>query len=170
VQLCQRPPVNASEALPPVVSIWDYICQGVGFAADGVTLVLGALALWALVFHKRKIALVVNVLLSSFLNERIKRTKETLGKLESLSFDNKDDRAEIVALMGQLSGQIKPFIAANSDLAGINHEIREIVDRKTRLNEATKRRLTYEMHGALDNISFIETRAILETRNDGEAD
>jgi hypothetical protein len=156
--------VNYSVLWSAIQAIARDIREVVSFGADAVTLVLGTIALWALIFHKRKVALFIRVLLSSFLNERVKRTKETLGKLESLNYDNKEDRAEIFALLGQVSGQIKPFSIANTDLATINEEVHTILAKKTRLNEATKRRLMYEMHAALDGVSYTETRAILESK------
>ena len=142
--------------------IWEWVNAIVSFGSNLITIILGLIAFWALVFHNKKFALLFQVLLTNFVNERVKRIKETLGKLESLDYDTKNDRPEIVALLGQVSGQIKPFTNDDSDLKLIHEELMGLLKRKTRLSEATKRRVVYEMHGALDGVSYTKSRAIAE--------
>lgn len=144
------------------VETFKLIAQGLQVGADFVTLVLGGIALWGLVFHKKKISLIIKVLVNSFLNERVKRIKETLGKLDSLDYNDKEDRGEIFALLGQVSGQIKPLTATDQHLLSLYAEIQTILEKKSPLNEATKRRLVYALHGQLDGASFAETQKILD--------
>jgi hypothetical protein len=145
-------------------SIWEIISAIVRFGADLVTLSVGLAALWALVFHRRKISLIVKMFVNSYLNERIKRTKETLGRLESLTFDNKEHRPEIIALLGQLCGQIKTIAPAHTEVSQTYKELRELLDNKLKLTEATKRRIIYEVHSGLDNAYSVEIIDILENQ------
>jgi len=138
------------------------IAEGVKFGADLFTLILGGIALWGILFRRKKLALLFKVLISSFTNERVKRIKETLGKLESLTFDEKNDRKEIFALLGRVSGQIKSLATDGSGLKEIDQEIAELLCKNKPLTEATKQKIVYELHSRLDNISFVETSKILE--------
>ena len=134
--------------------------DSVSFGANFVTLILGGIAIWGLIFRRKKIALIMKLMISNFTNERVKRLKETLGKLESLSYDEKPDRPEIHALLGQVSGQIKILATEQNGLMKINQDISDILAKKSALNEATKRRIVYELHGSIDTISFTETNNI----------
>ena len=144
-----------------ITKICRLSAEWTAFFADLVTLLLGALALWAIIFHRQKLELFFRVVLNSFVNERIKRIKETLGKLEGLNYDNKNDRPEIVALLGQVLGQIKPLINTDA-IKQVHVEMTELLQKKTRLSEATKRRLAYELHAGLDGLSFAAMQSMLE--------
>jgi hypothetical protein len=111
------------------------------FLANLITILLGLFAFYALIFHGRKIGILFRVMVSAFLNERVKRIKETLGKLEAFNFNIREDRPEIVALLGQLSGQIKPLTSDSDAIASLHAEIIRLLDKPTTLNEATKRRI-----------------------------
>ena len=138
------------------------VSDSVTFGANFLTLILGGVALWGLLFRRKKLALVFRALISNFTNERVKRLKETLGKLESLSFDEKEDRPEILALLGQVSGQINNLATEQNGLKKVQSEITNLLAKTTRLNEATKRRIVYELHGNIDSLSFTETNKTLE--------
>jgi hypothetical protein len=145
-----------------IQTICEWIIGIITFGANFVTLILGIVAIWILIFHSRKVSLFFQVLRSNFFNEKAKRIKETLGKLESLNYENKDDRPEINALLGQVSGQIKHFTSDDGELSKIHHELLDILAKKMRLSEPNKRRLIYEIHGALDNVTDINARSIIE--------
>ena len=100
-------------------------------------------------------------MLTTVMNERVKRIKETLGKLDSLNFDHKETRREIFALLGQVGGQIKPLATEQNGLDPIHKEILALLAKTAPLTEATKRRIVYELHGRLDNVSLAETQNIL---------
>jgi hypothetical protein len=138
------------------------ISDTVRFGANLFTFILGGIALWGILFRRKKLALFFKILISSFTNERVKRIKETLGKLESLTFDEKDNRKEIFALLGRVSGQIKPLATDGSGLKEIDKEISDLLAKTIPLTEATKQKIVYELHSRLDNISFVETSKILE--------
>ena len=145
-----------------MVDILKVISEAIKFGADLFTLILGGIALWGILFRRKKITLLFKVLISSFTNERVKRIKETLGKLESLNFDEKDDRKEIFALLGRVSGQIKPLALDENGLKEIDSEISILLAKTKPLTEATKQKIVYELHSRLDNVSFSETSKILE--------
>ena len=86
----------------------------------------------------------------TYINERVKRLNETLGKLESVNYDNKEDRSEIFALMGQLLGQMKALEGMHQSIASVQTELEAIVCKKTRLNEAIKRKMLFTIHNAID--------------------
>jgi hypothetical protein len=142
--------------------IWRWALEIVTFAAHFVSLTLGLIALWALIFRRKKLALIFRVFMSVFLNEKLRRIRETLNKLETLNYDEKQNRAEIRALFGQVSGQIKPMIGSNDGLAGIHKSMCDIVENAAPLTEAKKRSAVAELHGVLDNIVFTTTSKFLD--------
>jgi len=132
--------------------------------SDLVTTVLGGIALYGLIFKRKKIVLFIRLIINSQYNERVKRVKETLGKLEGFSFEEKDERTEIFNLIGQLSGQIKPLATDKNGLIKVHEELKEILDGKQKLSEAKKRNLVYELHGILDNASYLDFNEILNNQ------
>src|ERR1039457_4529149 len=79
----------------------------VTFIAHSCTSILGVLALWGLAKHRRKIGAFVRLVAHNVVTERVKRIKGTLGELGSLNYDVKEQRRQIVALLGQLTGMIR---------------------------------------------------------------
>ena len=144
----------------------DFGAPGLGVSADVVTVVLGALALWGFIFKRKQISLALRVIANTYLNQRVNRLKEALGRLDSLSYDNKEDRSEIQALVGQVCGQIKPLLEDYPRLADAYNSLTEFVDGKKRLSESKKRRIVYEIHGVLDSVSFAQNTRVFE-KNDG---
>lgn len=142
--------------------IWQWSREIVTFAAHSVSLILGLIALWALIFKGKKLAFVVRVFMSVFLNERLRRIRETLNKIESLNYEEKKNRPEIRALLGQVSGQIKPMIAGNNRLSAIHMVICNLVEDKTALTEPQKRSVVAELNGHLDDIAFTHTSNFFE--------
>lgn len=138
------------------------VCEGFSLVADVITIILGCIGLWQIIFNHKKIALAFKVLTSNFSDEHVKRIKETLGKLEATSFDNKAHRPEIRALLGQLSGQIYIFLEVSEPLKKTRQEITSLLADPKKINEATKRRIASELHGGLDTLSFEDKNKILE--------
>lgn len=146
-----------------VFTIGEWVSKFVTFFADLFTAILGSAGIWALIFHRQKAKLFFKLVLSGFVNERIKRIKETLGKLESLNYDDKANRPEIIALLGQTLGQIKS-LTEHEPIRQTHADISDLIDNKARISEATKRRVVYELHAALDTVSFEAMQTLLEER------
>jgi len=142
--------------------IWQWAREIVTFAAHLVSLPLGIIALWTLIFRRKKIAVIFKVFTNVFLNEKLRRIRETLNRLESLNYDEKPNRAEIRALLGQVSGQIKPMISSSNELAGVHKAFCDMMENTAPLTEAKKRNAVAELHGVLDNVVFTKTRGFFD--------
>ena len=136
----------------------------VEFLSHLITVVVGGVAIWGLIFKRRELTLAYRVFTNTYLNQRINRLKETLGKLETLSYDRKEDRSEINALVGQICGQLKPLAQDYPDLSETVEYLTELIDGKKRLSESRKRRLLYEIHGHLDSATFDQHSAVIRTK------
>lgn len=139
----------------------------VAVLADLVTVVIGLIAIWGLIFKRRELGFVFRVFANAHLNQRVNRLKETLGKLETLNYDQKEDRSELNALVGQVCGQVKPLVGDYPKLVNVYDELLALVERKKRLSESKKRRLVYELHGILDDTSFHQQHQVL-SKNSNE--
>jgi hypothetical protein len=150
-----------------VEAVWRTAGEIVAFVAHLIGAVLGIIALYALyglIFHRKEVKAFLTLLAMSHLHERIKRVKETLGKLEFLNYDTKEDRQEIFALLGQLGGQTKPLVSECPGLDVVHIEMAGILQKQVKLSEATKRRILYELHGALDSQALAASASLLGNR------
>jgi len=145
-----------------MVAVAEFVAGLIGFLADLVTLVLGIAGVYGLIYHRREFKAFFRLLASSHLQERVKRIKETLGKLEGLDFNEKQDRREIFALLGQVSGQIKPLAREGTSLGRIYAEIQTLLREDEKLSEPRKRHVVYELHGCLDDETFVASCLIVE--------
>ena len=145
------------------VELVKYIPPIVNLAADAVTVILGSVALWGLVFRRKQLSLAMRLLGSLYASQRASRLKETLGKLEALSYDNKEDRGEIHALFGQASGQISGLLADYPSLQETHVKISAVVEKRGRLSESLKRQLVYEIHGCIEIASLDQARDTVES-------
>jgi hypothetical protein len=132
---------------PTVIDLTEKILSICG---NAVTVVLAVFAVVGFFKNKDKISILFRYLQLSFVSERVKRLNETLGKLETVNYDNKEDRPEIFALMGQLLGQIKALEGMHPSIGQVQDELEQVISKKTRLNEAIKRKITYSIHNAID--------------------
>lgn len=124
----------------------DNIEKVLSIAGSSVTVAFGVLA-----YLKRdKVSLMFRYLQFSYFSERSKRLKETLGKLEALDYNVKESRPEILALLGQISGQMNALENGNIALTAMQTEIGDILCKKTKLSEPTKRRILHSIHSAMD--------------------
>jgi hypothetical protein len=143
-------------------SVWIYLSKGLHFASDLITVILGCMALYGIIVHRDKISAFARLLSTTFLNERVKRLKEVLGALHNLNFEEKGDRSKIYANLGAISGQVKQLALSDERFRFFHEELTIYLERKKRLNEPTKNRLMFELHGLLDSLSENATKTILE--------
>lgn len=134
------------------------------FLSHVVTVVVGGIAIWGILFKRRELTLAFRVFANTYLNQRIHRLKETLGKLETLNYDRKEDRSEINALIGQICGQLKPLAQDYPKLSETLEHLTLFVEKKQRLSESKKRRLVYEIHGILDSTTFDQQSTVIRTK------
>src|SRR2546426_11206830 len=88
---------------------FEDIHTGVTLIAHLCTSILGIVAIYGLLKHKSKISAFVRLLAHSVITERVNRIKGTLGELDSLNYDVKEHRKQIIALLGQLTGMVRLF-------------------------------------------------------------
>ena len=120
--------------------------------ANCVTILLGVGAVVGLLLKRKEIGRIISLVTNLHLRERVNRIKETLGRLEGMNYNNKEERSEIVALVGQLQGQLRGLDSSDGDLIKILQEIEGYSQPGNRPSEARKRALVYAVHGKLDNI------------------
>lgn len=143
---------------------WQSFVELIGLLADVVTIAVGLAAVFAVIFKRRELGALLAALTSAFFGQRASRIKETLGRLESLSYDRKEERPEISALLGQICGQLESLVREYPSLQMTYDQLLEFVNKKKRLSEAHKRRLIYELHGALDSAGLRQHRDLLKER------
>lgn len=107
----------------------------------------------------------MRLLSHSLVNERIKKIKGTLGELDSLDYDVKDDRRKIIALMGQLTGMVRLFASRHEGFKQFHDELLGLTQQPGTLSEATKRRLSEELHALLDEQGFAAALSLMEESN-----
>lgn len=151
-----------SELVVTIIShILHYGPAIIQFIANCATIAIGSIAIWGLIFKRHEISLALRVFTTAYLNQKTSRIKETLGRLESLNHDNKDDRSEINALLGQLCGQLLTIKEECPDINNNRLELEEYVHGNKRINESKKRKIIYEIHGLLDSATFDHSKTTL---------
>ena len=140
---------------------WQIVAKGMDFLSDLMTVAVGAITFYGLIWHRKEFMSFLKLIATSHMHERMKRIKETLGKLEFLNYDVKENRAEIFALSGQLSGQIRPLISQIPALDIADKEMTLLLSKESKLSEPTKRRILYEIHGALDSEALASSTSLL---------
>lgn len=130
--------------------------------ANCVTTLLGVSALVALLLKREEIGRLLSLVTNLHLRDRVNRIKETLGRLEGMNYNNKEERPEIVALVGQLQGQLKGLDSSEGSLVAILEDIEGFSNPGNRLSEARKRALVFAVHGNLDNILHNGTKTLIK--------
>lgn len=130
--------------------------------ADLITILLGSVALYGLAFKRQTISRVLNIILNTHFNERVRRLRETLTQLHNTSFDDKTQYASGMALLGQLSGQLKPLTATRDELRRLHGDLVLLMEGKSRVKEARKNALTHEISAALDEAFMSEYVQVLK--------
>ena len=143
-----------------------FIFDLTGFLSDFVTTVLGAVAIWGLFFRRKQISLAFQMLTNAHLLHQINRIKETLGRLDELTFDEKTERTKIRALMGQICGQLKPLSQKHPTLESSIEILDQIMAGKKRLSESLKNQVIYQIHGELDRLAFDNHKAVIDEKDD----
>ncbi len=141
--------------------VWRVVERGTAFLANLFTVFLGIIALYGLIWRRKELATFVKLLAASYIDDRVKKIKETLGILDSLNFNMKRDRQEILALLGQLSGQIRPLILEDPEFEAIQKEMVGIEKGESTLSEPMKRRILFSLHAALDNLSHSASTSLM---------
>jgi hypothetical protein len=96
--------------------IWPFLTKAIEIGSQLVTLVLGLIALCALIFHGRRVTHLLNALSYQFVSARAQKVRDILSKLNDRNYDDKESRREIFALLGELSGRLKPFVSMAASL------------------------------------------------------
>jgi hypothetical protein len=148
---------------------WVWLSQILGdtlkILADFFTVMVGVLAVWNIVVHRKKISAFVRLLSNTVLNEKVKLIRETLSELKALDFNEKGDRRQIRNILGSIAGQIKHFGGYDIRFKAYHDEIHEFLENKKSLTEPIKCRLMYELHGLLDAETLRAALTILEDSN-----
>lgn len=132
----------------------SYVFYAVNFFADAVTLILGIIALWGLVFRRQELNAVLQLALVTYRNQRLNRVRLTVSRLSHLNYDDKERRPEIRALMGQLSGEMAAIRGEFPELAELATRVEQQCQSGFRRTEPLKRRLLSEIEGMLDKVAF----------------
>ena len=148
-------------------AFFGHIATVFSFLADSVTVALGFLALWGLIFRRRQLALAFRVLTSAHTSHHVTRLRDTLAKLDALNWNEKERRAEVNALLGQLSGQLAPLVEDYPAFVPVHNDLLEIVQGPGRVTESKKRRIAFQLNGILDKTVFKQQHIVLDDENHG---
>jgi hypothetical protein len=144
----------------------DNLCKAVELVANFLTAILGFWAIWGLIRHRKKISAFVRLLAHTLVNERIRRIRDTLTRLEGFNFGVKDDRKEIISILGELAGMIHTFAKHHSDFRRIYDElIKYTTTNPEGLSEATKRRIAEEIICLLEEEALNAALNLMEDSN-----
>jgi hypothetical protein len=144
----------------------DNFCKAIELIADFVTAILGFWAIWGLIRHRKKIGAFVRLLGHSLVNERIRRIRGTLTRLGELNYGVKEERKEIIAILGELAGMIRTFAKRNSDFQQKYDElIKYTTTGSEELSEAAKRRIAEEINCLLDDQALAAALNLMEDTN-----
>ncbi|MBX3738616.1 MAG: hypothetical protein KF715_18120 [Candidatus Didemnitutus sp.] len=142
----------------------------VSFFSDSVSLVLGLIALYALIFHREKISAFGRILAHTLVGERMKKIKGALARLDSLNFEVKEDKREILALLGELAGMIRLLGDGNAQFKVCYDELIRFADGLEQLSEPKKRRLSEQLHALLDEQTLGAAITLLKEHHGPKSD
>jgi hypothetical protein len=91
--------------------------------------------------------------------------RDLLSKLSARNYDDKESRKEIFALLGELTGRLKPFANMTPSLEKCYQDLEVLLTAKTKVTEPSKRRLLTEIEVALDSIGFETVKEFLSRGN-----
>lgn len=132
----------------------DDVAKTLQMFADTLTIILGALALYGLIAKRKKLSSFINVVLNSHLNERVRRIRDTVTQLQSISLDDASRYKEGIALLGSLSGQLKPLTTARPRLQNLHEDLIFMTEGKTRVKESKKNAVIHEISALLDEVAL----------------
>jgi hypothetical protein len=153
-----------AEAAMPAKTTFEVIGQVMTFLADSVTTILGIMALYSLLFHRDKLVAFSRLLAHTLINERVKKIKGALARLDSLNYEYKENKKEVIALLGELAGMIRRLAHKNSAFKECYDELRRHFEGASPapLSEAAKRQLSQQLHAVLDEQSLGDAVTLLE--------
>lgn len=138
--------------------MFDDIAMAVGFLADAVSLAVGGLALWGLIYKRKHLSHFLHGLGSLYLHHSAHRMDATLRKLESLSWGSKAHQPKIRALVSHLSSQLKPFVKDHATARLAYDQANGMVQRPAEFTESNLQQLIAELHDFLDTTMYGEPR------------
>ncbi len=139
------------------------VYKNVAFIAHTCTAILGLLTIWGLIRHRKKIRSFVQLLGHNLVNERIRRIRATITRLDELNHGVKEDRKEIVAILGELAGMIRAFTKHNAEFLQMYEQMIKLTTTNSEgLSEATKRRLAEELNCLLDDQALAAALNLME--------
>ena len=129
----------------------DSVALWIGVIADAVTICVGVGTVVLFLWNRRRIESAVRVLLNKIFMERASRLRETTARLSKLSFDDKAHRKEILALIGQARGQMKPFVLQHPAFNEPYLALDDYLKSPSTLSEPRKRELIAVIDGAIES-------------------
>jgi hypothetical protein len=144
--------------------IWPIIGKAIEVSSEAITLILGLIALFALIFHGKRVTLLLKALSYQYVSTRAQKVRDTVSKLNARSYDDKEHRREIIALLGELSGRLKPFVDMAPPLGKAYQDLETLLTTKSKITESSKRRLLTEIEVALDSIGFETVKEFLSLK------
>lgn len=146
---------------------FEDISKYLQFASDLVTAVLGVITLCAIIFKRKKLSLLFNVIFNTHLNNRIKRIRETLTSLENINIDinGKEKQKDAIALIGSLIGQIKPLCIKQVRLQEICDLLILMTEGKKQIKQHQINSSVHEIGGILDDLLILNYSDIFSEGN-----
>lgn len=138
--------------------------QVMGAVADAMSIALGAVAFWGIVFKRAELRRLLAILSSLHLNQRMVKIRDTLGSIDALDYNDKVNRSELRALIGQLCGQLKAAADETPKLVMSYQRVADLASGKEKLTESRKRQMVHELHGALDFVVYSAQTNIMESK------
>ena len=148
-----------------IARAFQWLFEGVTFVAHLFTAVLGAFAIWGLVWHRNKIGAFVRVLAHGLIANRINKIRLTLGRLNSLNYDDKPSRREILAIIGELAGMLHAPATKHEGFRLVHEQLIALNLDPKKLTEPTKRRLAQELDALLEERAFVAAVTLMEEMN-----
>ena len=101
-------------------------------------------------FHRKKITAFGILLANTMLGERLKKIKAALARLDSLNYETKENKKEVLALCGELAGMTKALGSKSSEFKECHDDFLSFANIETKLTEPKKRKISEELHSLLD--------------------
>jgi hypothetical protein len=146
-----------------LIRTWVVFDRGMQVCANSITVILGCIALVALLRRREQLKAFFGLLQQVNLSQRTMQIRYTLRELERVSFDTKEERPQVRALLGQLCGQIAALKDTIPELNSAYNALLSFREKTNSITEFKKRALVHELHGILDNALFSHTQTVAES-------
>jgi len=134
--------------------------------SDSCTFVIAISAFVAYWKNKRKINLLLKFAINKMQQDRLNYVKDTLSRLESLNYDEKEHRTKIMNMFGTLYGQVTADTALAIKCSNVLKDIDSILKKDHTLNEHTKCRIVSEVKGHINNTIYDIETSFMEDGNE----